>query len=356
MGVVSARAYPRLTPRGARWIAWSLWVIAVAQVVVGLLLAVLNGLSPHRLVAEFAVAVVVAALAFTAVGVLIARRQPGNAVGWLCCAAGLGNGLFAWSGQYARYSLVTRPGALPGGEVALWLNLWAWVPVEATVILFLPLLFPDGRLPSPRWRPLPWLAALAIALFAASLAFSPNTDSILPERQNPFVLSGARGALDLAGSAGSALALASLLGAVGAAVARYRRARDVERQQLKWVGFAATLLIAAYLASSTIYLSGFDRSGFTSGVLLALAFPCVPAATGIAILRYRLYDIDLLINRTLVYVALTAGVVGLYVGIVGYFGTISRSGGSLPISLAATALVAVVFQPLRAWMQRGVWA
>ena len=351
------RALLAAWPPLAAWLAWGLWALVVAQVGVGLLLGALNGLTPRGFVADFVVAVVAAALAFTTVGVLIVRRYPRHAIGWLFCAAGIGNGLFAWSGQYARYALVTRPGAVPGGEAAFWVNLWAWMPVEATVVLFLPLLFPDGRLPSARWRPLAWLAAIATALASVAIAFGHNGDSFLSEFENPLLLPDATGVLTALGRLGTGLLLVSLLGAVAATATRLRRARGVERQQLKWFAFGAALLIAAFVTAGATFLSGVATDGTVGGALLAFGLPCVPVATGIAILRHRLYDIDLIISRALVYGALTAAVVGLYILVVGYLGALfqtDRGSGTLLISLVAAGVVAVVFQPLRERLQRGV--
>src|SRR3712207_2251398 len=281
------------------WLAWGLWALVVVQVGFGLLLGTLNGLTPRGFVADFFIAVVAAALAFTTVGALIVRRYPRHAIGWLFCAAGIGNGFFTWSGQYARYALVTRPGGVPGGEVVFWLNLWAWLPVHASAVIFLLLLFPDGRLPSARWRPLAWLAAIATTLSALPLAFGPNTDSFLSEFENPLLLPGAAGVLAVVGKLGIGLMLASVLGGFAAMATRLRRARGTERQQLKWFAFGAALLVTAFVTSAATYLSGLVTTGTLGGVLLALGFPCVPVATGIAILRHRLYDIDLIISRAL---------------------------------------------------------
>lgn len=262
--VAARRGCARVAGRVARWTAWSLWAITAAQVAFGLCLAVLNGLSLHRLFAEFFVSVAIAALAFTTVGVLITRRHPSHAVGWLFCAAGIGNGLFAWSNEYARYALVTRPGSLPGGAVTHWLNLWAWVPVEATVVLFLPLLFPDGHLPSARWRPLAWLAAGATAGVSIAVAFGPKKDAVLPGLENPFAMVGAQGVLRVIGILGFLLLLVSLLGAVAAMVVRFRRARGVERQQLKWVAFGTLLLIVGQVGAMVAFLVGFNVGGYCS--------------------------------------------------------------------------------------------
>ncbi|CAA9573145.1 MAG: hypothetical protein AVDCRST_MAG18-2219 [uncultured Thermomicrobiales bacterium] len=355
MGAVFAHLprYPAV--RAARWIAWSLLALTSAQAAFGLSLATLNRLAPARLFAEYVVANVTAALAFATVGAIIVARRPGNGVGWLCCAAGVGIGVAAWTGQYARYALVTRPGTLPGGALVAWLNLWVWIPPTAASAVFLPLLFPNGRLPSARWRPLAWLGTLATALFTLSLILSPApVNASLPEVPNPFAPAWSeeiRWGVDLLALL---TALASLATGVAAAAMRLRGARGSERQQLKWVAYATALLVGAILAPAALDPSGFIEDTLLSGILLAVAFPALPAAIGIAVLWHRLYDIDLLLNRTLVYGALTAGVVGVYIFVVGYLGTLFRTGGNLAISLVATGLVAVLFQPLRAWLQRRV--
>lgn len=348
------RRSPRARDQAIGRLAWSLWALTLLQVVVGLILAALNGLTLRGLIADFVVALVIAALSFATVGALIIQRQPGNPIGWLLCLAGFGNGAFCWLGQYAQYSLVTSPGALPGGEIVFWFNLWAWPPVEAAVLLLLPLLFPTGRLPSARWRPLVWLAVAATLLIAVSLAFGPNQDDVLSEFENPFLLPGATGLLRVVSALGLALMPICLLGALAAPVSRFRRAQGPERQQLKWFAFGATLLILGFTAGTAAFLLGRSQDGLVSGLFQALAFPWVPIATGVAILRYRLYDIDLIINRTLVYVALTACVVGIYVFGVGYLGTLFRAGDNRLIALVVTGLVAVLFQPLREQVQRGV--
>ena len=218
--------FPYLSARTTRRLAWALWVVACVQVVFGLALAVLNRLSLKQLFSEYVVDTVAAALAFATVGAIVAARRPGNLVGWLCCAAGVGTGMVAWTGQYARYALVMRPDDLPGGTVALWLDTWVWLPPAAIAAVLLPLYFPDGRLPSVRWRPLAWIAIVATAILTASLALAPTpiANGAL-QVQNPFALRDAEVLLDVMNRAGILLALASLAGAVGAQVVRYRRAR-----------------------------------------------------------------------------------------------------------------------------------
>ncbi len=351
----SAPASSHLSTRAAHWLAWSLWAAAAAQAAAGLLLAVLNRLSLELLFAEYVVDTVAASLAFATVGTIIATRRPGSAVGWLCCAAGVGSGMMAWTGQYARYTLMTQPGAFPGSAITLWLDSWVWLPPAAVAAIFLPLLFPDGRLPSSRWRPVVWLATSATALLTASIALGPAPigNGVL-EVQNPFALEDAKLLLDVMNVLGILLMLASLASAVTAQVVRFRRARGEERHQIKWVAYATALLVGAIVTPSIVDPSGFTEDTLLSGILLSVAYPALPVAVGIAVLRYRLYDIDLIINRTLVYGALTGCVVGVYVFVVGYLGVIFQAGDSLFISLVATGLVAVLFAPLREWLQRGV--
>lgn len=348
---------PARTVRATRWLAWSLWALAVGQVGFGVLLALMNQLSLRRFFAEYVVASSLATLAFATVGLLIALSLPNNLIGWLICAAGVVGGLSAWTGQYARYTFVTSAGALPFGDVVAWLYIClAFGPYVSLTAICLPLFFPDGRLPSPRWRPIAWMAAIASLLFTVTLGITPGpVDASLAEVANPFAPPGIAPILDIITPMSQVLLLASLAGAVAAVVGRFRRAQAIERQQLKWFMFATLLLVATLVVPAALAYPHFDQSDtLLSGIAVALGLPFLPIAIGIAVLRYRLWDIDILINRTLMYGALTACVVALYVFIVGYLGALLRIQANLTISLLATGLVAVLFQPLRAWLQRGV--
>jgi signal transduction histidine kinase len=338
-----------------RWLARCLWLIAAAQAVFALVLATLNRLSFTRFLAEYVVAGVITTIAFATVGLLIATRHPQNTIGRLLCAIGMlwGN---TWVGQYARYTYVTAPGALPGGVIVVGLNFLLLGPTIALTAIVLPLYFPDGRLPSPRWRSVLWLTIAATALFATSLVLSPGPiDGSLPEVSNPFAPPGAEALLQVLTPTAIALMLASLLAGVLAPIVRFRRAQGVEREQIKWFAYATSLLVAAIVIPAAIYYPNFTHdNALLSGSLLAFAGPLLPIAVGIAILRHRLYDIDLIINRTLVYGALTACVAALYVLVVGYLGTLFRTSDNLLISLVATGVVAALFQPLRERLQRAV--
>ncbi len=291
------------------------------------------------------------ALAFSMVGVLVASRRSENPVGWLFCSAGLIYAVTAFSGEYGAYAL---DAGLPGGVAAFWLSSWLWL-LAANVILFSFLLFPDGRLPSRRWRPAVWLFAAVALLSAAVWAFAPDSlwrafYDYLPPFGNPFGLESAAWILIPANAALTPLSgVVCILVPFAALAARFRRTRGEERQQIKWVAYAAAILMTAIVAASI--WPPLDGSSFGMALFLA-GYLGIPASVGVAILKHRLYDIDLIINRTLVYVALTACVVAIYVFAVGYLSVLFQTGGNLLFSLAATGAVAVLFQPLRDRLQR----
>ncbi|MGH3087076.1 MAG: histidine kinase, partial [Rubrobacteraceae bacterium] len=292
-----------------------------------------------------------AAFAFSMVGVLIASRRPENPVGWLFGAVGLLYAVTVFSGEYGAYALDT---GLPGGVVAFWLASWLWLP-GANVILFSFLLFPDGRLPSRRWRPAAWLFAIVAFLSAAVWAFAPDAlwrdfSEDLPPFGNPFGVESAAWLLIPANAVLTPLsALVCTVVPLVALVVRFRRARGEERQQIKWVAYAAAILMTAIVSVS--FWPALDGSPFGMAIFLA-GFLGIPASVGVAVLKHRLYDIDLIINRTLVYGALTACVVGIYAFVVGYLSVLFQTGGNLFFSLVATGAVAVLFAPLRDRLQR----
>jgi len=352
---VAVQQHRSLAPRTTHWLARAAWLIAVAQVIGGLALAWLNQLSLTRFFAEYIVAQVLATLAFATVGLILAVRRPRHPISWLLCLLGICFGQTSWIGQYARYTMVTRPGALPAGSFVTWCLFWSWVPIVMLAVVALPLLFPDGRLPSPRWRPLAWVAVSGTVLLAFTLAISPGPiDASLPEVNNPFAPAWGGQVERVIEPFAVALVLIGMIGAIAAQVVRFRRARDVERAQIKWFACATALLVAAFVIPVLQAYPDFTEDTLLSGVLLAAAQPLLAVAVGVAVLRYRLYDIDLLISRALVYGALTAAVAGIYIAVVGALGALLDSGDSLPRSLLAAGLVAVLFQPLRAWLQRGV--
>jgi hypothetical protein len=288
--------------------------------------------------------------AFMVVGALIVARRPGNAIGWLFSGAGLLAMAAFLAGEYTQYAYVTRPGALPGAIVAAWYWAWAAFAVFGLTFTFTLLLFPTGRLPSPRWRPIAWLAGITLGVTTVLAALQP-TLTIGPDERtiaNPIGISGLphpeQGAV---GAVLTGLFTITAIAACVSLVLRFRRARGEERQQLKWFAYAASLMVIAPLVGALLGPTGGD---LIAGLTIAL----LPVAVGIAILRYRLYDIDRLINRTLVYGLLTA-ILGLgytaTVLVLGeVFGGIGAETSSWVVA-AATLSVAALFQPARRRIQ-----
>ena len=328
-------------------VAWSmLAVFAVGYLAVPLSFA--NGNVQRE--PGFYLALTVAFTAFMAVGAVIVAHRPGNALGWIFSAIGLLSSAGVLAMEYAEYAYLTRPGSLPGAALAAWFSWW-WLPILGLIFVFTPLLFPTGRLPSPHWRPVAVTGALAITAVAVLGAVQPtlklqNEEVYLP---NPVGLAGAPDPED--GALGAVLLgvlAACMVASVVSVVLRFRRSSGVERQQLKWFTYAAALMLVANLVTFT-----FLPEGVASDVLFGLSIAFVPIAAGVAILRHRLYDIDRLINRTLVYATLTAVLGTVYAGAVLVLGLFGGVGGELPswAVAGATLAVAALFQPARRRIQ-----
>jgi hypothetical protein len=331
------------------WVAWSRLAVFVVSLVVGLILAVANGTIQQDPTDQ--VMLFVGFSAFMGVGALIVAHRPGNAIGWIFSAIAL----LAFTGQlaseYAAYAYVTRPGSLPGAVLAAWYASWPWYVVVALALLFTPLLFPTGRLLSPRWRPVAWLAAVVTVALTVLGALRAELDSggdLLIA--NPIGIAAVENP-EVSTVGDGLLILLVLLIAVAfvSLVLRFRRSRGEERQQLKWFTYAGTLLPLALLGDFLPAPVG----DLVFGVVIVF----LPVAAGIAILRYRLYDIDRLINRTLVYGLLTALLAGIYTGAVLVLGQVFGGVGRDPPSWAvagATLAVAALFQPARRRIQQAV--
>jgi signal transduction histidine kinase len=327
-----------MTTRTASRLAWSLFGLSVLFSLVGILFSVLqNGdLGYGVSVTLFA------SIPFPLVGAMIASRFPRNAIGWMFCAVGLLQAMNSFTSEYGLYALVTAPGSLPLGGFAAWVAFWTWMPSLGLLITFLLLLFPHGRLPSPRWRWVAWLAGTGIALVllgAGGGALTVDGRALVQEGALPFptwsiVLAAVGGLMVFVAAVSSVISL----------VVRFRRSRGEERQQLKWVVFAGSF---AFLAIAVQFLPVTLPSVLEP--LVGLALLSVPVASGVAILKYRLYDIDLVISKTVVYGALAAFVTLVYVGIVVGLGALVGSRGNLLLSILATAIIALAFQPVRRW-------
>src|SRR5215207_929694 len=374
----------RIRARTATRLAWSLWVVCVALISLALLLQfmthdVILNWPQERLTPGLAVLTGVLSLSFPTVGAMIIARFPTNPVGWIFCGVGLLYALRRFTLAYADYAL-TANFTWPWGEYVAWFSTWVGFagPILAGAILML--VFPNGRLPSRRWRIVAWMAVLGAALRVLADAFTPGPLSTHTYVNNPFGVAAAIGGgfttYDLFPAAtvlGMTLLLTSSLGALFSLILRLHRARGDERQQIKGFLFAAVpatvclnlVLLDVIFHHLNTYFLLFPNSPHWTGIwsweflifisyVAVYAALAVPVFTYIAILRYRLYDIDVVINRTLVYGALSACVVGIYVLAVVALGTVFQARGNLAVSLLATGFVAVLFQPLRNRLQRSV--
>jgi hypothetical protein len=327
------------------WVAWALLALGGLGNAAGVALSAANGTFRQDL--GDALIGRAAFAAFLVVGCLILARRPGNIIGWIFAAVGL---LVMTAGlvePYAEYAYVTHPGSLPAPLVAAWLFTWIWNPTIILTLVFPLLLFPTGRSLSPRWRPLTWLAIGLTAAYTVLGMLSPTLD--LPEERttaNPIGVTGAD--IDAAPLSAvlTGLLLLVLVAAIASLVVRFRRSRSVERQQLKWFTYAGALVLLAPLG--TFLLPSLGNLPWV--VVIAL-----PIAVGIAVLRYRLYDIDRLIHRTLVYGLLTALLAAVYASLVLSLGQLFGGIGAKPPSWAvagATLAVAALFQPARRRIQQ----
>ena len=291
------------------------------------------------------------AAAFAIVGMLVASQYPRNPIGWIFLTVSWLDTLNLTLGVYRAYGLVIgATGYIP----AIFHDLWMPTTLLPTIFVFL--LFPDGRLISQRWRIIFWLAVLGLAGTHFAVALHPGPLPLWGKETNPDGIAGSAGVLDIVLQFTQLFLLTGILGSLAAFVIRIRHAQGIERQQMKWLGYALGLMLLSIIFSSITWLiwTGNTLMIQLSDLMTYLALLGIAVATSIAILRYRLYDIDVVINRTLVYGALTASVALIYILIVGGLGTFFQAQDNLIIALFATGLVAVLFQPLREWLQRRV--
>src|SRR5215211_5049627 len=367
-----------MSARAAAWIAWSLWLLCVTLIVFGLLFYFLTSPipttdTPPALTVLFRVL----SLAFPTVGALIASRRPENPIGWIFCGTGLLYGVQAFASGYADYALIGHASSLPGGELMDWMSSWIGLPILPLSGVLLVLLFPNGKLLSRNWQVVVWMAACGSAMLALWAALGPGPLTFQPTFDNPLGLGGdigklgpskssplfrqpsfsspagaritAEGAVEILGRVGIFILLVSWLFAVAAMIMRIDQARGAERQQLKWFVYSVALLVVGFLAAFLGF--GLHSVAWFLGIA---AFNFLPIAAGIAILRYRLYDIDVIINRTLVYGALTATLALVYVGSIvllqGLFRALTGETSQLAV-VVSTLAIAALFVPLRRRVQ-----
>jgi len=328
-----------------------MWATSLALTALSLLLLVLNFSHPDVPIYPYWLENILFTVGYSNVGAVIAFRSSSeNLVGWLFRAIGLSFGVIHFSAEYAIYTLLAQPETLIGGEAAAWILSWAWV-LAVGLIVFLALLFPDGRLPSPRWRWFAWLSLLLIFTGAVWGAFTPGLILSLGRINNPLGVQGLPNVWKLT----QTLMLTLIFVSAASLFMRLRRASGVERQQIKWFTYTAVVASSAALLTYTISEPiGALWLKWVGYVVMQVALIGMPISMGIAILRYRLYEIDLLINRTLVYASLTAMLVALYFGsIVGLqrvFVFLTGQKSTLAV-VASTLLIAALFTPLRRRIQ-----
>jgi len=355
--------------RASFWLAWALGVLSVAMFVAGFVFALLtlNVADPVARTSTGGIdglLIFLPFLAFPIVGALVASKSPENPIGWICLTAGLFWMFIVVSDPLTAYSLATT-GSAPGPVMFDALTLWSWALPLGLLGTFMVMLFPDGRLPSRRWRPLAFLSGVAILLTSVSLTLEPGP---LPHRggvRNPLGIEG-QPWVQSVGSACILLLALCILASALSLIWRYRHSDMEARQQIKWLAFAASFVGVTYLSALIGGIFFVPEYLFTEGKtpiwislifnLVLISFAGIPTAIGIAVMKYRLYDIDILINRTLVYGSLTATLAALYFGGVVATQAVFRilTGQEQQPQLAiviSTLAIAALFGPLRRRIQ-----
>lgn len=295
---------------------------------------------------------------FAVIGALVASRRPRNPIGWIFVAVGL---LYALTSLAAALSTYGSP-ASPIYPWALWFSSWLWIPAVLLPVTFVLLVFPDGHLPSSGWRFTGWSAALGMALTVLVVMLHPG--SVWGQPANPFGFPGAAAVLDKLLPFGSVFLVIGVFGSMAAFFVRFRRSAGIERAQMKWLVYAVGIFLLVSALSSLLWFiwPDFSWAAEINIVLTDLGILGIAVAAAIAVLRHRLYDIDLIINRSLVYSALMIGVAALYGLVVGVLGALSQAGlpqaglfqakSNFFLSLLATGLAAILVQPMRDRLQR----
>jgi cytochrome b subunit of formate dehydrogenase len=342
------RGVDRMSGRTAAWLAWTACALSLALTALTVLLIVLL-LSSDTPIYYYWLETSMVAVGYSTVGAIVASRLPESPIGWLFCAIGLIFGVSHFSAEYAAYDLLAPSRSLPAGEVLAWLTSWVWV-FGLGLIVFLDLLFPNGRLPSARWR---WFARFtAIALLPAAILGALSPGLILSSAlQNPL---GIEGLPNVSRAIEAFMYVLVMLGA-SSMLARLRHAGRIERQQIKWFAYATAVAISGVILKNTVYPAvNVTWVWWVGLVLTTVGVVSSPIAMGIAIFRYRLYQIDLIINRTLVYGSLTAVLAGVYLGgvvLLQYtFRALIGEESQLAV-VASTLIIAALFIPLRRRIQ-----
>jgi hypothetical protein len=326
-------------------LAWVLWGLSLVLAALGVLLVVLNHYSNVH-VFDYWVESTVSALVFSPVGAVIVAHRSRHLIGWIFCAIGLVGAGRTLGAGYAAYALLAVPGSLPGGEVAAWIISWLWVLHHGLFVLLF-LVFPDGRLPTPRWRWIAWLGAGVVAIETIWVAFSAGPVDGLAPVENPL---GIEAVGNVYGPV-KAVSFALGFGAMASLCVRLLHARGIERQQLKWCAYFIGMLVSgatlAYTVAETMGVRSLWWPGF---VLLMVGLWGLPIAVGIAIVRHTLFDIDLIVDLTLVYGLLTTVLASVFEGSLALLEHLFLAHIELEteVTIFGSALVvAILFAPLR---------
>lgn len=338
----------RLLRRPTTWLAAGLWVLTLGIAVVIVALHAAGWPGAQDTDSSGGISLFLALFAFATMGALVAARVPRNAVGWIFLAIPLFGAMAGITELLAFQGLVYKPGSIPGAIVFAWLYSWTWYPILG-LLGFVLLLYPTGSVPGPRWRYVPWALGVAVAVMTLGFMFKAgplDEDKRLPS--NPLGVSALTGVFNGSENVAGLSIVALTLVAVVSVIFRFLRSRGDERQQMKWMAYATVLLIAGFLAQNMLHLGG--------DVVFAVGITTLPVALGIAMFKYRLYEVDRVINKTLVYGVSTALLAAAYVGLViaseAVFAPLAR-GSSVAVALS-TLVVAGLFLPVRTRVQRFV--
>jgi hypothetical protein len=334
--------------RTASLLAWSASALSLALTAITVLLIVLL-IRSDTAIYYYWLETSMVALGYSTVGAIVASRLPKSPIGWLFCAIGLIFGVSHFSAEYAAYALLAPSRSLPAGEAFAWLTSWVWV-FGLGLIVYLDLLFPNGRLPGARWRWFAWFTAIVLLPAAILGALSPGL-ILSSTLQNPLGVEG----LPNVSRAIEAFMYGLIVVGASSMLARLRHAGRIERQQIEWFAYATAVAISGVILKNTVYPAvGLTWVWWVGLVLTTVGVVSSPVAMGIAIFRYRLYQIDLIINRTLVYGSLTAVLACVYLGGVVFlqyaFRALSGEGSQLAV-VASTLIIAALFIPLRRRIQ-----
>lgn len=342
----------------ARRLAWGTWTLVLALLVFAFVLGALNDIAVTAEEFFFVPLVLLATMTSSTVGALVASRQPRNPLGWLFLLMSLCVVLGVMGEDYPIYAIRTNPGSLPGPEWVLWVSGWTFGIAGAAVPLII-LLFPSGTVPSRRWRSVPWLLVGGTLWALAWYAVEPRGLAPTPglRVRNPVAIEGIRGIASPMITAGTIVALLSALACFVGLILRFRRSQGEERQQLRWLAYVGAFSLVTFiglfvgdaLPGEAQVVENIFWSVFVASLMVG-----IPAACGIAILKYRLYELDVVIKKTVVFAILAGFVTLVYVGIVigiGNLVTDAETGFSVLV-FGAIALVALILQPLRHWARR----